>query len=263
MQTCALHSFCLTGSYNSTMTKMPPRPRSRFLRFSIRALLLLLLLVAVLLGWTTRKVREQGIVVAALEEVGCIVGHDYSDRPSTMLERLRLWSGEKEPRYAYSVDFSLSQVTADYQSHVTDAELAYLRRLPHLGVLYFNGTDITDAGLANISRLTELNSLSLNDTRVTDAGLVHIERLKQLETLELSGTQITDDGLAHLRVLMKLRELNLSGTHVTDAGLVHLEGLTQLMIVYLGRTQVTDDGARKLQTIRPNSWVNGFSDASP
>ena len=41
------------------------KPKLRWLRFSLRSLFLLVLVLAVSLGWTLYKVRQQGIAVAA------------------------------------------------------------------------------------------------------------------------------------------------------------------------------------------------------
>src|SRR4051812_44264124 len=91
-----------------TRTTAAARPRRRWLRFSLRNLLLLTLLVAAALGWTIHKAREQGIAVAELRRLGCEVSFGPSDdieaKPPDFLERLRALLGEKEPRNVTRVD---------------------------------------------------------------------------------------------------------------------------------------------------------------
>ncbi len=222
-----------------TLTKT----RRRFFRFSLRAMLLLVLVIGGSLGWTLHKVREQGVAVAELEEMGCRIAY-AEDEPLTVLERLRMWYGEKECRNAATVFGSDSQLT--------DAGLVHLERLTQLTSLRLNHTQVTDAGLAHIKHLAQIQSFGLGETQVTDAGLAHLERLTQLLSLSLKGALVTDAGLVHLQRLTKLRWLCLNQTQVTDNGLAHLEGLTQLTELHLRRTQVTDAGIDELKKALPN-----------
>jgi hypothetical protein len=52
-----------------------------------------------------------------------------------------------------------------------DADLRWLRRVPHLRVLTLCGTRVSDAGLRPLYRLRTLRALDLMGTRVTPAGL--------------------------------------------------------------------------------------------
>lgn len=159
-------------------------------------------------------------------------------------------------------------VSVDFDSNVTDAELAPLSGITELRFLRIDRrTLITDAGLVHLKPLEKLERLSLIETSVTDAGLIHLKGLTELRRLNLSGTQVTGTGLVHLRMLRKLEELNLSSTQVTneglarllkslpvlrelnlwntqvtDAGLVHLTGLTNLEHLSLNNTSVSDAG---------------------
>jgi len=60
-------------------------PKRRWLRFSLRSLMLLVLVLAVALGWAVHKARQQGIAVSALKEMGCIVRFREGD-PDTLAE---------------------------------------------------------------------------------------------------------------------------------------------------------------------------------
>jgi hypothetical protein len=202
----------------------PDKPR-RWLRFSLRSLFLLVLVIGVSLAWTIYKAREQGIAVAALKEMGWLVEYDNSPRPPTVLERMRKLLGEDESR-------SVTMVNGRW-------------------------SEITDAGLAHLEGLTQLQSLYLNETQVTDAGLVHLRGLSQLAAfLSLSDTQVSDAGLVHLGGLTQLIYLILDGTQVTDAGLAHLRGLTRLKVLTLDATQVTDAGVQRLKRALPNCDIN-------
>jgi len=202
----------------------PNKPRRRWLSFSLRSFFLLVLVIAVSLGWAIHKVREQGVAVAALRKMGCTVGL-YADPNTspTILERLRKLLGEHDFRSITLVSGGRSQ--------------------------------ITDAGLENLQVLTELQLLFLDKTQVTDAGLVHIRGLTQLQYLHVNGTNVTDAGLVNLRGLTQLKTLYLDEAHVTDAGLVHLEGLTQLQNLDLRGTQATAAGVQRLQRALPKCTI--------
>ena len=115
-----------------TMADTPTELRRRWSRFSLRALLLLVVVICTALGWTLHKVREQGIAVAELEKLGCNVNYG-SNEPTTNFETLRRLLGEEEPENVCSVDG---------QDHpITDAELRYVEGFASLEELTLGGTD--------------------------------------------------------------------------------------------------------------------------
>ena len=56
---------------------MPSERFRKHLRFSLRSLMLLVLILAVFLGWRANKARQQRRVVAAVEAYGGWVHYDY------------------------------------------------------------------------------------------------------------------------------------------------------------------------------------------
>jgi hypothetical protein len=221
-------------------------PRRHWFRFSLRAMLLLVLAGGVAIGWTMHKVREQGRAVSALEKLGCRVFYVGGESPD-LLERLKSLLDAGEPRNATSLMAS--------QSYVTDADLLSLKALPQLTDVRLGGTDVTDAGITHLAGLARLTSLDLSRTRVTDAGLAHLRDLNELEWLRMDGTQVTDAGLAHLQRFSQLRLLDLYLTRVTDAGLVHLGWFSRLQSLNLKRTRVTDAGVQELKQALPNCQI--------
>jgi len=205
-------------------TSRNPVSGRRWIRFSLRGLFLLVLVLAVSLGWTVDKVRQQAIAVAALTKMGCTV--DCADSPSgsaAVLERLRALAGQDEISAVISVNGNMSQVD--------DAGLAHLHGVPYIANLHLGGT------------------------RVTDAGLEHLRGLTSLAFVTLAGTRITDRGLEQLRGLIHLRALDIRHTQFTDAGLKPLQGLMMLQVLALDGTRVTDDGVQRLQKALPNCKI--------
>ena len=145
-----------------------------------------------------------------------------------------------------------------FDAHMTDDELAVLKKLPRINDLTLCNTKVTDAGLANLTDLRQLSRLHLIGC-FSDTGLGHVERLPRLRELSLRGTRVTDDGLKRLQGFARLQHLDLSDTQVTDTGLEHLTQLKQLRTLDLHDTKVTDAGLRHLNCLRElgELWLEG------
>jgi hypothetical protein len=232
------------------------RPWWRYLRLSVRGLIVLVLVIGGGLGWIVHSAKVQRDAVAAIRTTGATVLYDWESTDGQPL----LWSQPWAPQWlvdSLGVDY-FGHVTyvsgAPYGallgatfSAVTDAEMVFIGHLSRVETLLLRSAPMTDAGLAQLKGLTQLRELDLGGTRVTDAGLAHLKRLTQLRELDLGGIRVTDAGLAHLKGLTQLRELNLAVTQVDDAGLLHLKGLTQLQELNLAMTEVGDAGLAHLK----------------
>jgi internalin A len=187
-----------------------PRPWRRFLRFSVRGLIVLVLVIGAGLGRIVHDAHVQRDAVAAIRRAGGEVEYDcYWSNGSRVL------GGEpRAPRWLIDL------IGGDYFHHITKVE-------------FLTPSSATDAKLAHVGRLSRLQLLSANySPSVSNAGLAHLTRLTNLTFLWLDDTQVTDAGLAHLKGLSKLTQLNLHGSQVTDAGVNELQrALPNLNIV--------------------------------
>jgi internalin A len=212
----------------TTTPTTTPKPRRRWLQFSLRTLMVLMLVFGCAFGWLAyeiKQARDQRNTVKAFDELGGWVSCEPTS--AGMIRTAVAWVGK-----LLGEDLSVD-VCAVYLANnaVTDAELDHLRGL------------------------TQLRQLFLHSTQVTDAGLEHLRRLSKLELLALDGTQLTDAGVEHLGGLTQLQYLSVNSTHVTDAGLEHLRGLTQLQKLHLFSTHVTAAGVGELQKALPNCQI--------
>ena len=226
------------------MTMTAPKPKFRWFQFSLRTLLLLMLVASIGLSWFAMKlqhVRRQREVVVAIEKAGGEVEWYTTSTPQWLIHLL----GER---------FFCTHITVSfYGNQITDKALEHLKGLTLLRCLGLQRTQVTANGLEHLKGLSRLQNLTLKDTQVTDAGLEHLKGMNQLQYLNLDWTQVTDAGLEHLKGLSQLRVLYLQGTQVTDTGLEHLKGLSQLewLLVAEGH-RCTDDGVKKLEHALPN-----------
>ncbi len=215
----------------------------RFLRFSVRRMVVIVLMVGVCLGLGVRIVRVARIqpeAVAAIAKARGTVIYDWQTNNSSP-GRVR-----KPPWPGWLVNL----VGAEYFGNVvsvvlpsaSEDDLIHVGQLRRLRTFQIDKPDMTDAGLAHLRGLTNLSKLDLAGTRVTDAGLVNVKELINLFVFDLSDTNVSDAGLAHLKGMTNLSWLRMNRTHVGDPGLAHLKHMTELYYLGLQKTQVTDAG---------------------
>jgi hypothetical protein len=183
---------------NAAAPPTTPPPRRRWLQYSLRTLMVLIVVFGCGLGWLAHEVHQARQQREALKAIAL-----------------------RHPWVSYAPNGSSSTI---------ETGLAWLRRLVGEEELFktlievgFVGHQTTDAGLVHLKGLTQLRRLYLGDNDVSDAGLVHLRGLTNLKLLNLRGTQVTDAGLPHLGGLTQLQYLNLSGTQVTAAGVAQLK----------------------------------------
>jgi hypothetical protein len=251
------------------------RPWRRFLRFSVRGLIVVVLLIGAGLGWVVRQAHVQRAAVAAITRAGGSVKYDWEWSNGKTIP-----SGEpRAPRWVVDL------VGVDYFGHVT--RISHLRpwmdndplviqagRLPRLERLDLDGRALSGWGLVHsiperkrtgemarsslasgadlihLKGLSELSELSVRGSQVDDASLIHVSGLTGLTKLDLTNTAIGDAGLGHLEGLAKLSELKIGFTQVTNAGLAHLNRLTDLSQLDLTYTAITDEGLVRLQGLK-------------
>jgi internalin A len=226
----------------------------RFLRFSVRGLIVLVLVIGVWLGWVVRSARIQREAVAAIEKSGGAVSYEWDQGAGIHRSRGKSWA----PTWLVEligIDY-FGRVRVVLLFDATDAAIVPVTRLTGMRRLYLGGSSLCDERLAHLRGSTDLSDLLIaGHTKVTDAGLAHVKGLINLRRLVLDGTDVTDDGLVRLNGLTNLRVLKLSYARITDAGLVHLKGLTKLTKLDLRGTRVTDAGVEELRQALPGLTI--------
>ena len=258
------------GIRGMTTTPRPERRPRRFLQFSLRSLLVFVLLVSIGMSWLGVKMeraRRQREAVEAIEKAGTVC---HESDPFGVRSLIGAFTGQ---------DLVSDVAIVWCGREFGDDEAGHLKALTDLIHLDLAASQITDDGLEHLESLTILNTLSLSRTQVSDAGLEHLEGLTRLHYLDLSNTQltgpelenlnglanlttlilcdtpVTNVGLKHLAGLTTLEHLNLARTQVTDAGLEHLTGLTNLTYLDLSGPRVTPEGVKKLQEALPHCEI--------
>lgn len=227
--------------------------KHRWGRYSLRTLLVLVMIASAGFGWLGVKVRQAQRQKEAVEAISKLYGdvwYDYEFGLSDDVNDAATPPGPAWLRKLLGQDFFANVYSVRLDGAVTEAQLIPLEGLSQLTDLYFGNSQLTDAALARLQRLTHLKRLqTFHCTQVTDAGIVHLRGLSELKWLGLCGAQVTDAGLLHLRGLTQLQVLDLNKSQITDTGLMHLQGLSELEWLDLGDTQITDAGLPHLQRL--------------
>lgn len=191
--------------------------RLRF-QFSLRSLVVLVVVVAIPFCWLAVKMREaerQFWAVWTIKRADGIVYYDYQNA----LDRDVYVFGRQDPpapawlRTSLGRDFfsEVGAICSGDPERFDDAVLERVRSLKKLRWLFLCDTPVTDVGLENLTGLTELKRVGLTNTQVTDAGLEQLNGLTSLQWLELSGTHVTAQGINRLQAALPNCEIKWDG----------------------------------------------------
>ena len=188
--------------------------RRRFFQYSLRFLLLIVLVFAIAMAWLTRGARLQEAAVVRLTSYG-----------ASHIGYVSAWREDGSP---------------DYRADPKQPKL--LRDL--LGRHYFEtvvgvGAPADDRVLPSLVDLPALRRLTLWRGQFVRPQFDCLQSLRELRSLCLESTNVTDDALAYIGTLYRLEELDLNSTHITDRGLTHLGALSRLRLLVLNNTEVT------------------------
>jgi hypothetical protein len=267
--------------------------RLRFVRFSLRGLIVAVLVIGGWMGWLVRSARVQRQAVAAIEQAGGHVYYDWERNDGRPIPNGKpLWP--KWLVHSLGVDYfgnidtiflcdsgagrnrdALESALAHVshlrrlkflcldRSYVSEEGMKHLEGLTSLQKLSLNSADVGDAELAHVKALSGLRSLYIQGTRISDTGLRHLAGLTYLRRLSIGGTGVSDAGLVHIGKLTNLQFLSLVDVKITDVGLEHLKGLSGLNMLSLDQTRVTDAGTRRLQRVLPKAEIIGPGESPP
>jgi len=236
-------------------TTADPGKRRRRFGLSLRALMLVVLLLGGGLGWLAYRARVQRQAVAAIEAAGGKVIYRWlfgggKDSSPTRSVRWKWLVDAVGPDYLGTVVAVIGDMFGE--KGTDDALMARIGRLGGLEKLLISGQGagaVTDAGMAQLRNLTRLEVLWIQDClAVTDAGLDHLRGLTRLRDLELIQTGIDGPGLKNLAGLTRLEDLSINRA-LEDDSLAHLAGLTSLTSLSLSGVSLTDDGLAHLRNL--------------
>jgi len=157
------------------------KTRRRFFQFSLRQLMLFVLLASLALSWLSVKLRHEQLEREAASKVHGLGGlvfysHLFDDTSGT--------PGPSWLRYFLGDDFFMKVYGVSLPDAHND-QLAMLKDLPSLKYLELSYTLVDDEGLNHLAGLRDLEVLALFGTRVTEQGARNLRQA--LPSCEIMG----------------------------------------------------------------------------
>ena len=151
-------------------------PKRRWYQFTLRHLLVAVLLLSLPLAWIGHRYRQGQVAEATVRKLG----------------------GSASRWWHWDWRWGQVKIARFKGADIHDADLKRIAAIRTLGSLDLSKTEITDEGLAHLKGLRRLSSLDLSDTQITDAGLETLRDLPALRLLQAHRTGITDAGVEKL-----------------------------------------------------------------
>ena len=220
------------------MSEAPDKPGlakpKRWVRFSLRAMLLATAIIAVWFGWIVNRAEKQKAAVAAIQVSKGLIQYDchtnffvrspfsikYLSPTESELDarlgspRLRALIGEDYFQEVVSVVL--------FRDNYKEGVLETLHGLPSLKYVCLHRLPLSDAEIQSLAQIPRLETLILYDCEIADESLRHLSKARHLSKLGLSFTTITDANVDHLKKMPGLIRLNLT------RGCISTEGLDEL-----------------------------------
>src|SRR5262245_33102960 len=157
---------------------MSTTSKQRWLRFSLRTLLVAMTVFAIWLGLYVKSYRDRRTAIAAIENLGGVMGINYMG-PEWIRSRV------KDEKYFWDpagVHFS------NVDDELTDADVATV--VPYM------------------TKFQRLRDLTLHEPKITNAAIPLLLPLaNKLVYLDVSGSKISTDAIPHLKKFPKLEKL--------------------------------------------------------
>ncbi len=204
------------------MSEVTKKPKRRWLRFSLRSFLIVVIFLSAWIGWNMYRVERQRDAVRWVRMNGGVAYYDYQ------IDSEGYFLHDDQPPVP---NWLLNILDVNYFSSVVEVNNS-------------DAGQITD--LTPLADLENLERLHLSGTQVSD--LTPLTGLTNLESLILRGTQVSD--LQPLAGLKKLNWLLLERTHVSSLKpLSDLKNLKQLWL--FNDSQVDQKEIEELQQALP------------
>ena len=251
----------------------------RLTRVSLRAALLLFVLLSALLAHRANRAHHQRQAIRHIERLGGSVNYDYEfdstvrivpGQSSVAFSRRRsfvfqspaaLIAGSLDPNavppaasvapWAFFDPLPPHRVTRVvlHGDHVTDQDLENLRHLPDVEFLLLGETAITDDGLKHLRHLPNLSTLNITGCEISDAGYGALGDLPQLRCLMLADARDATSGINDLTPEQYARTTNLTKPWLGNDALAHLSRIRNLEFLTVGAAGITDEGLVHLERL--------------
>lgn len=218
-------------------TVSPATLALRCTRFSLRTLLTVLTLCAIVSWWCgmqLRAQREESSAITRLDRFDC---EFTRSTPSNGSFPGRTWLANYCPLLTRVTGISIYGPPWDF----SDDDTVILDAFSDLEVLELGTPELTNVGLERVcrGRRDHLVSLVLDVTSVTDAGIEKLGVLPRLRSLSIRSSDIGDRSMHLLSQYPSLEKLTLS-CPITDLSLPAFATMPSLRELHLFDTEITE-----------------------
>ncbi len=181
-------------------------PRSSLFRYSLRTLLLLLLVACMALGWFSirlAKAREQAVAVAKLRHLGATVYYDfhhyYDENGDGCLNESRRPTDWKVARKLLSDDFFNNVYYVRFIKHEHFPQSGPI--IHYLGPRHVRTPISRDANsyIFILESLPHLHTLDLSHSNAAGQAIPKLTKLSCLKRLALGDSLMSEEGAERLR----------------------------------------------------------------
>ncbi len=204
---------------------MSRKPLKRWLRFSIRSLIVSLLFAGIAFSAFHYRLRDaelQTATVARLKEFGGYVRYENHHQVVSAPQEVNFVTAWLTKQLGLDFFHDVETICIAGRGEISDDDFGSICHLRNIRSVRLGKTLVTNDGLQPISRLGELHSFSISSPFITDQGMDHLSQLHQLERLTLFDMDLTDAGLAKLASLRNLEYLGVKRTKVSQQGVASL-----------------------------------------
>lgn len=213
----------------SPTTDKPKIPKRRWLRFGIRSLMLLVLVISLPMGLIGRdlyRYRIEQAIVLELQTAGCEVHTSrFGVMPFTQDDVVEIPEFSWRQRILVNI-FGEGFYRRPYFVQVKQCDVAPLlqplAKLETLQFLTFDQSDFTNASGEPISKMKRLTYLHLEEANIEARLLQQFAHLPYLIELSLSQMKLSDAHLEALTVSKSIEDLRLFDVSISKRGFHHL-----------------------------------------
>jgi hypothetical protein len=243
--------------------------RWRF-QFSVRALLVLVFVVAAPCSWlaaemrNAKRQRESADAIRKLADDGgragifreLTIAYDFERDQAWLYDKLPYAPGPTWPSAVLGYDFFRRVEFVDVgtvRTTVRDEDLRAVQDFPRLRVLFIGGPGITNAAVEHLNGLNRLEMLGIVDSEVTDSGIARLAelRLPSLRALSIDEAKVTPAVIDSIASMPGMTHLSLWKIKIDDRGIERLKALPRLESLELCQISLTDEGLKRIAEL-PN-----------
>ena len=253
----------------------PEKPRRRWLRFSLRGLMIVVLLMCVPLAWIAQKYSrmriEDAVVAEILSADGTVIypyqktsspNGGFAKDPSQPAPGPK-WLREHLGENIFASVHCVWLLTDKFG----DELVARLPQLDDLEVLSLRSSSLTDSSVDSLLKVSRLEELTLDADHISPQGLNRLSSHPTLRSLSLYGRLASPTQIRQLEPWPSLQELEIHTTMASDKDLSQLAGcksLRKLALYYLPEVKLLDPSLLEQMTMLEELTVigSGVSDNS-